>query len=207
MAYIYKIINDVNNKIYIGKTNFSIERRWQEHCNEYPKSRVDARPLYRAIRKYGIEHFHIEQVEECSIEEVNDREKYWIEYYGSFKYGYNATIGGDGKPYCDYELVYALYNEGLSIAAIASKLNYDVGHCSKILTTFGISKDDKRLHASQLSYKPVLQIDKDTDEIVAIFPSIQAAEEATGNGKHIASVCKGKRKTAAGYKWRYADIK
>ena len=207
MAYIYKIINDINNKIYIGKTNFSIEKRWQEHCNEYTKARVDARPLYRAIKKYGIEHFHIEKIEKCSVEEASIREKYWIEYYGSFKYGYNATIGGDGKPYCDYELIYALYNEGLSIKEIADKLNYDVCHCSDILTTFGISKENKRLHASQLAYKPVLQLDKNTEEIIAIFPSIQAAEEAIGNGRHISSVCKGKRKTAAGYKWKYADIK
>lgn len=34
MSYIYKIINDINNKIYVGKTDFSIEKRFKEHCND-----------------------------------------------------------------------------------------------------------------------------------------------------------------------------
>lgn len=204
MPYIYKITNDINGKIYIGKTINTITDRWAEHCNESTYDRSKNRPLYRAMNKYGIEHFYIEQIEKCSVDMLSEREKYWIEFYGSFKYGYNATKGGDGKPYCDYDLVYSLYNEGLSIAEIANKLHYDESHCSNILSTFGISKAQKRLHASQLIYKSVIQIDKNTDEIIAIYPSIQAAEDATGNGRHIASVCKGKRKTAAGYKWKYA---
>ena len=61
MAYIYKIINKKNNKIYIGKTEFSIEKRWKEHLRDSKKN-LD-RPLYRAMNKYGIENFDIEQVE------------------------------------------------------------------------------------------------------------------------------------------------
>jgi hypothetical protein len=53
--------------------------------------------LYDAINKYGSENFSIEEVEECSPEVLNDREVYWIEQYGSFKNGYNATRGGEGK--------------------------------------------------------------------------------------------------------------
>lgn len=203
MAYIYKIINDINNKIYIGKTLFSVEKRWKEHCSEYSQRKIENRPLYRAINKYGIKHFHVEQIEECSNDIVNEREKYWIEYYGSFKYGYNATKGGDGKPYCDYDLVLALWNEGLTIADISKKLNYDVTHCSEILSTFGINKDAKRERAASAHFKPVIQIDKNTDEILQIYPSVKEAEMATGNGRHIASVCNGKRKTAAGYKWKW----
>lgn len=47
------------------------------------------------MRKYGIEHFHIELLEET--DDPNEREVYWIEKKRSFKDGYNATIGGDGK--------------------------------------------------------------------------------------------------------------
>ena len=88
MAYIYKIINKKNNKIYIGKTEFSIEKRWKEHLRDSKKN-LD-RPLYRAMNKYGIENFDIEQVEKT--DSPVEREQYWIEYYGSFKYGYNATL-------------------------------------------------------------------------------------------------------------------
>ena len=63
MAYIYKIINDVNDKIYIGKTECSIEKRFKEHCKDAFKERNEKRPLYAAMKKYGIDHFHIEEIE------------------------------------------------------------------------------------------------------------------------------------------------
>ena len=49
------------------------------------------------MKKYGIEHFHVETIEET--EQPLEREKYWIKYYNSYnsKEGYNATIGGDGR--------------------------------------------------------------------------------------------------------------
>ena len=98
MPYIYKITNNLNGKIYIGKTNFTIEKRWKEHCQDYQKDCLNKRPLYSAMKKYGIENFFIEEVERLETpQQAEEREKYWIEYYGSFKYGYNATKGGDGK--------------------------------------------------------------------------------------------------------------
>ena len=131
MPYIYKITNDINNKIYIGKTRLSIEKRWKEHLNDYNKRRNEKRPLYDAMNKYGIEHFHIEKIEETNNPE--EREKYWIEYYGSFKNGYNATIGGDGKPYIDRELVIKTYLELNTCKATASALGINEETVSKIL--------------------------------------------------------------------------
>lgn len=49
MAYIYKIINDVNQKIYIGKTEFFIEKRFKEHCKDAFRERNEKRPLYMVI--------------------------------------------------------------------------------------------------------------------------------------------------------------
>lgn len=75
MAYIYKIYNDINNKIYVGKTLSSIEKRFQVHIQDSKKEYCKNRPLYKAFNKYGIEHFHIELLEECSEKEVNQKEK------------------------------------------------------------------------------------------------------------------------------------
>ena len=61
------------------------------------------------MRKYGIEHFHIELIEETDNPE--EREVFWIENKRSFKNGYNATKGGDGRPYLDYDLIISTYNE------------------------------------------------------------------------------------------------
>lgn len=90
---IYKITNTINGKNYIGQS-IDIEDRWRKHrtpdksCLEYP--------LYRAFKKYGYSNFSFDILEECTREELNDKEIYYIEYYDSFgKSGYNATKGGD----------------------------------------------------------------------------------------------------------------
>ena len=49
MSYIYKIVNDVNNKVYVGKTDFAIEKRFREHCQDAFRSHAEKRPLYTAM--------------------------------------------------------------------------------------------------------------------------------------------------------------
>lgn len=93
MAFIYKITNLVNNKCYIGKTERTIKERWEEHLRK--RNSLDL-PLYRALNKYGINNFQIEQLEECSSQLVDERETYWITYYNSCEQGYNCTLGGEG---------------------------------------------------------------------------------------------------------------
>ena len=117
MAYIYKIVNDINQKVYIGKTEFSINKRFKEHCKDAFQYRTEKRPLYSAMRKYGIEHFHIELIEETNSPE--EREIYWIEQYRSFKNGYNATLGGDGRAYLDYDVLIAAYKKNPNISQIS----------------------------------------------------------------------------------------
>lgn len=205
MPYIYKIINDINNKVYIGKTLETIEKRWQQHCKDFQKESENSRPLYRAMNKYGIEHFSISLVEECDKDSLSEKEKYWIEFYRSFKYGYNATVGGDGRSYCDYDLIFSLYKDGFNLKQISEKLKYDVSTCSKALKTFGITTEEIKQQGRLVINKSVYQLDKDTEEIINIFPSIKAAYNSLNKEQsgHIAAVCNGKRKTAYGYKWKY----
>lgn len=92
---IYKITNQINGKVYIGQS-INIERRWRRH-----KSDVENRdyPIYRAIRKYGLENFYFEIVEETLVSELNEKERYWISFYGSAfsEKGYNLTLGGNSS--------------------------------------------------------------------------------------------------------------
>lgn len=74
MASIYKITNKINNKVYIGKTNNSIQQRFKEHIRDSKKH--SNRPLYRAFNKYGIDNFTISMVEECNPEVAAEREIY-----------------------------------------------------------------------------------------------------------------------------------
>lgn len=93
---IYKITNKENDKIYIGLST-NIEARWQEHLKKMNSTEQYDKILYRAFRKYGINNFTFEILEECLKEELNNKEKYWIDFFQSFNeyYGYNSTFGGE----------------------------------------------------------------------------------------------------------------
>ena len=93
MGYIYKIINNINSKVYVGQTNGTLSRRWSLHKQMH---KTHSFVLYRAMRKYGIEHFTMELIEECDDNLLDEREKYWINYYDSYNNGYNMTLGGTG---------------------------------------------------------------------------------------------------------------
>ena len=120
---LYLIYYHINTKVYIGKTLHSLEKRFKEHCNDAFRERNEKRPLYNAMRKYGIEHFNIELIEECGINEVSEREILWIATYNSYYNGYNATLGGDGKVLIDREKVITSYQQFQNIRKVAELLN------------------------------------------------------------------------------------
>ena len=125
MAYVYKITNDINNKVYVGLTFSAIENRWKTHLHDKNAWSCRNRPLYRAMNKYGVEHFHIEEIEECDNSIVNEREQYWIEYYNSYHNGYNATLGGEGTVKYNHEEICKLFQEGYTIQDICNIFGCD----------------------------------------------------------------------------------
>lgn len=91
---IYKIQNKINNKVYIGQS-INIETRWRHH-KSYPLSSSHY-PIYRAFNKYGLENFDFSIIELCSVNELNEKEIYYIKKYNSYYKGYNQTTGGSGN--------------------------------------------------------------------------------------------------------------
>lgn len=215
MSYIYKIINDINNKIYVGKTDFSIEKRFKEHCNDAFKKSNWERPLYRAIRKYGTEHFHIELIEETDNPE--EREIYWIGYYDGFTQGYNATKGGDGKRIYNHEAIIARLKEHPYPCDIAKEF----GCCTDLVYGLGKENHIKTKNKSQIRYKEffsktILAYTKKGDFVRSFSSTVEAASWCfeqkkcptlnSGVRSHIAACAKGKRKSAYGYVWKYKDF-
>lgn len=211
MAYIYQIQNDINGKLYVGKTEFSIEKRFKEHCNDAFKEISEKRPLYSAMKKYGIEHFHISLIEETDNPE--EREKYWIEYLGTFKNGYNATMGGDGKRYIDYDLVVKTYNEVQNRNKTAKLLNISPDSVSNILTIKNIKiLPFEEVNRMALSKKVGMY---QKGDLIKVFSSLTDAgkflqlNQLTLDKKigsvveHISQVCRNKRKSAYGYQWKF----
>ena len=91
MIGIYKITNKKTGKSYIGQSN-DIERRFKEHQTVGEKSRI---PVDIAIQKYGKDSFLYEIIEECSIDDLNTKETYWIQTLDTVNNGYNCNIGGE----------------------------------------------------------------------------------------------------------------
>lgn len=75
------------------------------------------------MKKYGIEHFHVELIEETDSPE--EREQYWIKFYNSYGDGYNATMGGDSKKYIDYDEIIKVYQEVQNINKTAEITGHD----------------------------------------------------------------------------------
>lgn len=211
LAYIYKITNDINGKIYIGKTEHSIDKRFKEHCHDRLNRKYEKRPLYAAMNKYGIEHFHVELLEEtCHPEE---REVYWIEYFDSYRRGYNATRGGDGKAYLNHQLIIDTYLRLQNIKDTAKTLQISVSAVKCVIHSNHIVVKPSSEILLKKYGKPVMQFTKN-EKYIRTFPSAKSAvialgklpsENNRGAISHITSACKGKRQTAYGYKWKFAN--
>jgi group I intron endonuclease len=93
---VYRITNIRNGKVYVGKTNGTIARRWTRHVAE-AKRGTNTR-LYNAMRKYGVQAFEISPIETVLFSGLSDAEREWIQKLKSRdpKLGYNITPGGDG---------------------------------------------------------------------------------------------------------------
>ena len=95
-VYIYKLINNVNNAIYIGQS-VAPEKRFKQHIT--PKGKSTSKAIKEAVKEYGADNFSLEIVEECNDDNFADREIYWINYYKNLGYAlYNKTKGGENPP-------------------------------------------------------------------------------------------------------------
>lgn len=210
---IYKIYNDVNSKIYIGKTLDTLENRFKIHKKDASSYYKDKRPLYNAMNKYGFDKFHIELVEECDIEELSIREIYWIEYFNTYKNGYNATRGGDGKRLYDYELIVSLYKQGMTFKEIQQILNCD----SKVIRLAlqsanlntqinGINKKSKKIQAFDKQNNLIYTFNSESEAArFLIEHNIAKTTEERGVVTTIGRVANGKRKTAYNMIWRFVE--
>lgn len=95
MGNIYCILNVKNGKRYIGQTTLTLQERFKQHVKAALSN--TGYYLHSAMRKYGVDNFTIELLEECEEELLHSREIYWVSHFKSFgEMGYNLTEGGEG---------------------------------------------------------------------------------------------------------------
>lgn len=213
---IYKIQNNINHKIYIGQS-IDIQRRFLEH-----KRKKDNCWIHLAIQKYGTENFTFSVIQECPPEKLDERQKYWIKYYHSFgeKKGYNQNKGGkDNALYNAIEnskkkvIQYDLKGNKVAQFQSTREAERQTGilhiaevcrHERKQAGNFYWIYDGDILKLNPIRKKSVIQLSLDESQVLNTFNSIVEAATASGaNSTAIGAVCKGKRKTAGGFKWRY----
>lgn len=90
---IYKITNMTSGMCYIGKST-NIAERWKQHIKRGMGADAPTQnKLYPAMLKEGVDNFTFEIVEECKINELPEKEKYWITFYQGMEFGYNMKRG------------------------------------------------------------------------------------------------------------------
>ena len=118
-GYIYKIYNDINDKVYIGQTYTTIDYRWQKHKYE-SKNAEKTSAFHNALKRHGVSHFTpalVQKIESKTLSELirmlDAQEIYYIDFYNSYYDGYNSTKGGRNN--VDYQkrmvVKYSLYGE------------------------------------------------------------------------------------------------
>lgn len=208
---IYKIYNDVNDKLYIGKTLDTIENRLREHKKDSKRVRKEKRPLYNAMNKYGTEHFYIELIEEVDLELLSQRECYWIEFYNTYYNGYNATKGGDGRQLYDYDLIVEIYLQGLTMKEISNQLGCDVKVIRNALKlanvdTFQnmVKSFGKSVAAYDKEHNLIASFDSESDAARwLIDKGIAQTDSVKTVGSVVARAAKGQRKSAYKMLWEF----
>lgn len=220
MAYIYCITNLINGKRYIGKTTYSVTKRFQEHCRDSQKERYEKRPLYRAMNKYGVKNFIVEELIQCDELELSSYEIFFIEKYNTYgKTGYNATKGGDGSLLFDYKQILKSYENTHYVLKTATEIGCSVDTVRKVLQLYGITIE-KHFTKPYSEYSEcintpvkVVRLDKNSEKTLEIYESIALAAHwlvdngyaKTYNGgirQKISMCCRGKLKTAYKFKWK-----
>lgn len=90
---IYKITNLSNEQAYIGQS-VDMKERFRQHIKSGLSSSAPSNKLYQQMKKFGLENFTFEILEEVERAKLNERETYWIDFYKTKEYGLNSTIGG-----------------------------------------------------------------------------------------------------------------
>lgn len=188
---IYCHTNKFNGKRYIGQTSQTVEKRWQNGCGY----RIGTY-IRKAIDKYGWENFDHEILEtDLTLEEANEREKYYIALYNTYnsEYGYNLTFGGNnGSPNDEVRMV--LSEKAKKRTGI---LNSRYGkHCSEE-TKRKLSESNRE----SAFWNPIICL-----ETRIIYHNAHDASRNTGADKSsILRCCKGIYKQTHGLHFQYAE--
>lgn len=232
---IYKATNIQNNKVYIGQTIRSLEERIYYHYYR-AKNELDITHTHfiNAIRKYGENSFQWEIIDTAeNQDELNEKEKHWIQYYNSINEGYNMCEGGNdsfsekfllacnAKPFLvyktngeyvgeflsarDFSRQYGIHNTIIS-DLLNNKYNSSNGIIAIRKEEFNEDVLKNKILKAKNSYRPFIAIKLSTMEQIGPFSSMKECKEQLQlKSNHIGEVLKGQRKSQEGYIFKFID--
>ena len=172
MVGIYKITNP-KGKIYIGQTVDTI-RREDVYKRLNCKGQVK---LYNSLLKYGFSEHIFEVIEECNVERLNERERYWQDFYNVLEEGLNLKL-----------------TETSDRSGKMSKESIE----RKVKNTDYIKRSDK-------VNKPIIQYSLEGNLIKEWKSSTEASEVLGISKGNITNCCKGLFKQSGGFIWKYKN--
>jgi len=194
---VYKIVNLVNGKIYIGKS-LRLKYRWKQHLWKLKNKTHANKHLQSAFNKYTNINFWFEILEYCSKESVCEREMFYINKYQSDnpEFGYNKTKGGEGLRATD-EIKQKISNSLKGKPASESKKE----NCRKAQTGLKRSKEHRENIGKSLKH-PISQYNLQGNFIRNWDSIREAANELEFLESQIGRCVNGKRKTAYKFIWK-----
>lgn len=208
--FIYKATSKTTQKIYIGQSSQTLQERINQHKSHAYSSQYNYH-FHNAIRKYGIEDFIFEIIEDNikTYEELNDREKFWIAYYDSYYNGYNSTLGGEGRQTRDDEMILKLFSEGKTTKEICEITGYNRGTVYKSYRLNKINNEVWKRKSQSLKERcsrPVEQYSL-TGDFIKTWESATECGKAFGSQGLISALCRQEKSilSAYGFLFKYAD--
>lgn len=177
---IYKIENKVNGKVYVGQTIRSVKERFKCHKHRLKNNCHENEYLLNAWNRYGEENFKFEIIEYCDIDDIDEREKYWIDFYRKKNGVYNIENGGN--------------------------FNKDIPKETRVKLSKSVKKlwSDEEYYQKQLENNMRKVICINTGKI---YNSIkEAAEDLNVSHAAIYYACVGKRDSVGGYKGKPLQV-
>lgn len=203
LYYVYVHKNKVNGKVYVGITCQTPSRRWR-NGNGY----VSNEHFYRSIQKYGWDSFeHIIIADSLSKQDACNMEKKLIADYQSNNQanGYNKSEGGEFPAFGHHhsEKTKRIMSEKRKGMKMSDEIKRKIGDKAKErLAAYNpkTGKIGKDCPKSNL----VMQLTKDGESVGVFYGTHDACRKLNfSSPSKIGDVCRGKRKTAYGYLWKY----
>ena len=222
MYKIYKITNKINEKIYIGSTSASLEKRFKQHISN---SKLKNAPILEAIRTLGEENFEIELIKSVETKEeskfieteiIKKSINEGLELYNIHKesnisstfYSYDL-ITKEIKEYENMNLL-SRHSPGKISLILNNSISKDgykrFTHDGKLWSYIN-EKDNWEKLIKENSKKGEMPNKRNVENVTTgeVFNSCRDAAKSCGlkNSVSISEACSGRKKTAGGFVWRY----